>query len=67
MIGKGYSVEAAKLTMQMVAEGFPAAKCIHEINTRAGADMPIAQTIYKVLWEGADTTKAFEQLESALN
>ena len=27
MIGKGYSVDAAKLTMQMVAEGLPAAKC----------------------------------------
>ncbi len=66
MIGKGYSVDAARLTMQMVAEGLPAAKCIYEINTNAGADMPIARAIYRVLWEGVDTATAFEQLESAL-
>jgi glycerol-3-phosphate dehydrogenase (NAD(P)+) len=67
MIGKGYSVEAAKLAMQMVAEGLPAAKCIHEINISAGADMPIANTIYEVLWKGVDTVAAFEKLEASLS
>ena len=32
MLGKGYSVEAAKLELNMVAEGYYAAKCITEIN-----------------------------------
>ena len=67
MIGKGYGVEAAKLAMQMVAEGLPAAKCIHEINFSAGADMPIANTIYEVLWKGVDAAAAFEKLETSLS
>jgi glycerol-3-phosphate dehydrogenase (NAD(P)+) len=67
MIGKGYSVEAARLAMQMVAEGLPAAKCIHTINVKAKAEMPIADTIYKILWEGEDAELAFSKLESGLN
>jgi glycerol-3-phosphate dehydrogenase (NAD(P)+) len=67
MIGKGYSVEAAKLAMQMVAEGLPAAKCIHEINVSAGAEMPIASAIYEILWRGEEAAAAFEKLEDSLS
>ena len=63
MIGKGYSVEAAKLAMQMVAEGLPGAKCIHTINMKAKAEIPIADAIYKILWEGEDAETAFGKLE----
>ncbi|MEI9957570.1 MAG: NAD(P)H-dependent glycerol-3-phosphate dehydrogenase [Ferruginibacter sp.] len=50
MIGKGYSVKAAQLEMSMVAEGYNASKCMHIINKTVNADMPIAETIYKILW-----------------
>jgi glycerol-3-phosphate dehydrogenase (NAD(P)+) len=66
MIGKGYSVEATKLTMQMVAEGYPAAKSIHMLNQEAGAQMPIADCVYAILWEGADPSEAFSKLEKKL-
>lgn len=66
MIGKGYSVEATKLTMQMVAEGYPAAKSIFLLNQAAGANMPVAACIYRILWEGADPAVAFNELESLL-
>ena len=66
MIGKGYSVEATKLTMQMVAEGYPAAKSIFTLNQQAGASMPVASCIYRILWEGVDPTEAFTELESLL-
>lgn len=66
MIGKGYSVEATKLAMQMVAEGYPASKCIHELNGKAGAEMPIAAGIYRILWEGEDPIKGFEKIEAVL-
>jgi glycerol-3-phosphate dehydrogenase (NAD(P)+) len=66
MIGKGYSVEATKLAMQMVAEGYPAAKCIAALNEKVKADMPIATGMYNILWEAEDPIKAFEKIEAVL-
>jgi len=51
MIGKGYSVNAAQLEMNMIAEGYYAAKSIHEINKKFQVDMPIADAVYNVLYE----------------
>lgn len=51
MIGKGYTVQAAQLEMNMVAEGYYATRTINSLNQQIGADIPIAQTIYKILWE----------------
>jgi glycerol-3-phosphate dehydrogenase (NAD(P)+) len=51
MVGKGYSVRAAQLEMNMVAEGYYAVKCIHEINAKLGVDMPITETTYRILYE----------------
>jgi glycerol-3-phosphate dehydrogenase (NAD(P)+) len=51
MVGKGYSVRAAQLEMNMVAEGYYAVKCVHEINAKLGVDMPITETTYRILYE----------------
>lgn len=51
MVGKGYSVKAAQLEMNMVAEGYYAVKCVHEINAKLGVDMPITEATYRVLYE----------------
>ena len=51
MIGKGYSVQAAQLEMSMVAEGYNASKCMYIINQKVKAEMPIAETIYRILWK----------------
>lgn len=66
MIGKGYSVSAAKLEMSMVAEGYNASRCIHFINERVKADMPIADAIYKVLWENLHPREGFRKIEEVL-
>ena len=66
MIGKGYSVKAAQLEMNMVAEGYNASRCMYLINQNIKADMPIAETIYKILWEKHSAKRGFEELESIL-
>ncbi len=66
MIGKGYSVKAAQLEMNMVAEGYNASRCMHLINEQIKAEMPIAETIYQILWEKLSPKKGFEKIEGWL-
>lgn len=51
MVGKGYSVKAAQMEMNMVAEGYYAVKCVHEINQKLKVDMPISEATYRMLYE----------------
>ncbi|MFC2382116.1 MAG: NAD(P)H-dependent glycerol-3-phosphate dehydrogenase [Porphyromonas sp.] len=64
MIGKGYSVRAAQMEMNMVAEGYYAAKCIHLINLRYQVNMPICRTVYEILYEGAPVEASIRRLST---
>ncbi len=66
MIGKGYSVRSAQVEMRMVAEGYNASKCMYIINQTIKADMPIAETVYRILWENQSTAEGFNKIEEAL-
>jgi glycerol-3-phosphate dehydrogenase (NAD(P)+) len=66
MIGKGYSVKSAQLEMSMVAEGYNATKCMHIINQHIKAEMPIAETVHKILWENLPAAEGFNMIEQTL-
>ncbi len=67
MIGKGYPVKAAKLELNMVAEGYYASKSIYEINRNYKVDMPISEAVYKILYENASPKKEIAALTEKLS
>jgi glycerol-3-phosphate dehydrogenase (NAD(P)+) len=62
-IGKGYSVAAAKLELNMVAEGYYASRGIHRICERIDYKLPIADVIYDILWKQQPPHEGFKMIE----
>lgn len=68
MIGKGYSVKAAKMEMEQTAEGYYGTKCIYDINAAGpNVDMPILNTVYDILYHAKPAYRAFNDLSNHLN
>ena len=66
LIGHGCTVKSALNEMTMVAEGYFAADCIRHINIRHRVEMPIAEMVYRVLYEGASVRKEMRELTTKL-
>ncbi|MBK0369386.1 NAD(P)H-dependent glycerol-3-phosphate dehydrogenase [Flavobacterium agrisoli] len=62
MIGKGYTVKSAMMEMNMVAEGYYATKSAYKLNQGYGAETPIIDAVYAVLYEGKEPKKTFKKL-----
>jgi glycerol-3-phosphate dehydrogenase (NAD(P)+) len=66
MIGKGYSVNNALLEMTMVAEGYYSARCIHILRSKLKISIPIAETVYRILYENASPPAEIHNLTKIL-
>lgn len=62
LIGRGYSVKAARMEMEQTAEGYYGAACIHAFNESVGARIPLADAVYDVLYRGARPSDAMRRL-----
>ncbi len=62
MVGKGYSVKSIQAEMNMVAEGYYASECIRGVKTIHDIDMPIAEAVHRILYDGAPAAEIIREL-----
>jgi glycerol-3-phosphate dehydrogenase (NAD(P)+) len=67
MIGKGYTISSAMLEMNMIAEGYYAANLIRAVRRDYDVKMPIANAVYKILYEGKNPKKTMAKLQEKLD
>jgi len=67
MIGKGYTVTSAQLEMNMVAEGYYAVNCLHQVNKQYGVFMPICNAVYDILYNREPPALKMKQLAGQLS
>jgi glycerol-3-phosphate dehydrogenase (NAD(P)+) len=66
MIGRGYSVRAVQMEMNMVAEGYYAVKSIYEMNRKHQVPMPIMSAVFRILYEKAKPQDEITKLREVL-
>ena len=67
MIGKGYTVKSAQMEMNMIAEGYYAAKTAYELDATKAARTPIIDAVHDVLYENKNPKKVFKKLADKLD
>lgn len=69
MIGKGYTVKSAQMEMNMVAEGYYAAKSAFILNEKnmKKTRLPIIEAVYEILYENKNPKKVFKKLTDKLD
>lgn len=66
LIGRGCTVRSAMNEMTMVAEGYYAAECIRHIASGSDIELPIADTVYEILYHNASARRKMRDLTHKL-
>lgn len=61
-LGRGETLTAIVNSMQMVAEGLENARAVHEMAVQLGVEMPIADCVWRVCFEGYPVRSAISDL-----
>lgn len=61
-LGKGKSLDTILDSMNMVAEGVKTTRSVYDLVNKLGADMPILEQVYEVLYCGKDCNTAVKDL-----
>jgi glycerol-3-phosphate dehydrogenase (NAD(P)+) len=67
MIGKGYTVTSAQLEMNMIAEGYYAVNCLHQVNKQYHVSMPICEAVYAILYQKRSPVTEMKHLAEQLS
>ena len=62
MIGQGLSLEETKKEVGMTIESIDNIEVAHKLSGIYGVDMPIVETVYKILYEGLKPDEAVNNL-----
>ncbi len=63
-IGQGMKLEAILSEMRMVAEGVKTTRSVYNMSRKMGAEMPIVEQVYRILYEDLDPNEALQVLMS---
>lgn len=61
-LAAGSSPAEALAAIGQVVEGYPAARALHEVAARHGVEMPLSESVYRVLYEGVTPREAVREL-----
>ncbi len=61
-LGKGRKLSDILAGMKMVAEGVHTAKSAHQLSLKTGIEMPIANAVYRILFEESDPLEEVDRL-----
>ena len=61
-IAAGRTPQEALAAIGQVVEGYPAARALHDVAARHGVEMPLSESVYRVLYEGVTPREAVREL-----
>lgn len=66
LLGRGYSPKEARLMQKMVAEGYYAVDSVAYLCRQLNVEMPIAQALYRIIYQGNSARREFHRLVNNL-